>query len=50
MVRFFSFSFFAILSEKGQLDSYLQELSIDARSKLERHSPARKNMIRELDT
>lgn len=50
MVCFFSFLFFAILSERGQLDSYLQELSIDARSKLSRHSPARQNMIRELST
>ena len=50
MVCFFSFLFFAILSEKGQLDSYLQELSMDARSKLDRHLSVRQNMIRELST
>lgn len=38
------------MSEKGQTDSYLQELSMDARSKLSRHLSVRQNMIRELAT
>jgi hypothetical protein len=48
MVCFFLFLFFAILQEKGQLGSYLQELSIDARSRIERHLAVRENMIQEL--
>ena len=48
MVCFFLFLFFAILQEKGQLGSYLQELSIDARLRIERHLVVRENMIHEL--
>jgi len=48
MVCFFLFLFFAILQEKGQLGSYLQELSMDARSRIERHLAVRENMIQEL--
>ena len=48
IVCFFLFLFFALLQEKGQLGSYLQELSIDARAKLERHLAVRENMIQEL--
>jgi hypothetical protein len=48
MVCFFLFLFFAIPQEKGQLGSYLQELSIDARSRIERHLAIRENMIQEL--
>jgi NADH-quinone oxidoreductase subunit K len=42
------FLLFAILQEKGQLGSYLQELSMDARSRIERHLAVRENMIQEL--
>jgi hypothetical protein len=48
MVCFFLFLFFAIPQEKGQLGSYLQELPIDARSRIERHLAIRENMIQEL--
>ena len=48
MVCFFSFLFFLLISDKGALGSYLQELSQDARSKIERHLEARENMIQEL--
>lgn len=48
MVRFFPSLSFAILQEKGQLGSYLQDLSIDARSRIERHLAIRENMIQEL--
>lgn len=48
MVCFFLSLLFAILQEKGQLGSYLQELSIDARSRIERHLAIRENMIQEL--
>jgi len=47
VVCFFLFFFFALLQEKGQLGSYLQELSLDARSKLDRHLAVRENMIHE---
>jgi hypothetical protein len=48
VVRSLPFSFSAILQEKGRLGSYLQELSIDGRSKIERHLAVRENMIQEL--
>ena len=48
VVRFSLSLSFAILQEKGQLGSYLQELSIDARSRIERHLAVRENMIQEL--
>jgi hypothetical protein len=47
MVCFFLSLSSAILQEKGQLGSYLQELSIDARSRIERHLSVRENMILE---
>jgi hypothetical protein len=34
MVCFFFFFFFILMSEKGQFGSYLQEISIQARSKM----------------
>lgn len=47
MVRSFPFPFPAILQEKGQLGSYLQEPPIDARSRIERHLAVRENTIQE---
>ena len=47
MVRFFLFLFFAIIQEKGQLGSYLQELEGARRATIERHLAVRENMIRE---
>jgi hypothetical protein len=48
LVCFLLFLFFALLSEKGAIGSYLQELSIDARTKLARHLLIRQEMIQEL--
>jgi len=50
LVCFLLFLFFALVSEKGALGSYLQELSIDARSKLSRHLSVRQEMIQELSS
>jgi hypothetical protein len=51
MVCFFSFLFFLLLiSDKGGLGSYLQELEQDAKSKISRHLEARENMIQELSS
>nr|BBH42937.1 hypothetical protein [Marophrys sp. SRT127] len=48
MLCFFFFLFSMILLEKGQLGSYLQELSIEAKSKLSRYLEIRSSMIQEL--
>ncbi len=40
--------FFIILLENGQFGSYLQELSIEAKSKLSRYLEIRESMIQEL--
>ncbi len=48
LICFFLFLFCVILQEKGQLGSYLQELSIDARLKIERHLFIRETIILEL--
>lgn len=37
------------MTEKGQLGSYLQDLSLEAQSKLSRHLTQRQNMILELN-
>lgn len=49
MVCFFLFLFFAIIQEKGQLGSYLQELEGIRRAAIERHLAVRENMIRQLE-
>lgn len=49
MVCCFLFLFFAIIQEKGQLGSYLQELEGIRRAAIERHLAVRENMIRELE-
>jgi hypothetical protein len=36
VICFFFFLIFALLAEKGQLGSYLQDISVDQRSKLSR--------------
>ena len=48
MFCFFFFLFSIILVENGQFGSYLQELSIQAKSKLSRCLDVRQNMIQEL--
>ena len=50
MVCFFFFLFFAILSDKGQLESYLQGPKIESRTKLTRHLQIREYAIDNLIT
>jgi len=47
LICFSLFSSFAILSDNGQLSSFLQESQVDARSKLSRHLAVRSDMITE---
>jgi len=48
MVCFFFFFFFVIMSEKGKFGSHLQELSIEARSKMYKQLALRVERIEEL--
>ena len=50
MVCFFSFLFFLLISDKGAVGSYFQDLSQDARSKIERHLETRETMIQQLSS
>ena len=48
LVCFLLFIFFALISENGQLGSYLQEISIDARNKMFKHLLIRQELIQDL--
>ena len=48
VIRFFFFLTFALLSEKGQLGTYLYDISLEQRSKLARYLGQREIMTREL--
>jgi hypothetical protein len=48
MVCFFFFFFFLVMSEKGKFGSYLQEISIEARSKMYKQLARRVELIQEL--
>jgi len=50
LVCFLLFLFFALVSEKGAIGSYLQELSIESRAKISRHLSVRQEMIQELSS
>lgn len=48
VVCFFFFLIFALLSEKGQLGTYLYDISLEQRSKISRYLAQREIMAREL--
>ncbi len=50
LVCFLLFLFFALVSEKGAIGSYLQELSIESRAKISRYLSVRQEMIQELSS
>ena len=49
LVCFLFFVFFVLMTEKGQLGSYLQDLSLETQSKIDRHLTIRSSMITELN-
>ncbi len=48
VIRFFFFLIFALLSEKGQLGTYLYDISLEQRSKISRYLAQREHMARDL--